>query len=436
MLEKPGLYARVAAYTILLIWNEVKFLLNTAIIRKRAAWFGPAAPEERTRNIVIIGASFAGHYAVRLIANSLPPNSPFRVIVIEPSSHFVFTWVLPRFCVAKGHAHKAFIPYGGNIEGVPEGAVRWIQDRVVAVTKDSVQLKNSDEQIPYEYLIVATGSGVKDGLPSRVHETEKAEGVKRIQEMTQSIEKANKLVVVGGGAAGVEVATDAKSVYPNKSVTLIHSRSALMHRFGPGLQKAALEGMQKLGGDVILEDRLVSHDTEAGTVTLQSGKVLECDFLINCTGQKPHSELIAQLSPSCISETGHIKIKPTLQIADDAYPNIYACGEVADTKTPNPNARSASRQAWVVAANILKLVQGKKPTEKYENFWADGLIKLTLGLDRSVTHFGDGMAELLFESVEKDEELMAAVCWSRMGKKPYEDDYLNTSEPKRDAESV
>jgi NADH dehydrogenase FAD-containing subunit len=280
MLEKPGLYARVAAYTVLLIWNEVKFLLNTAIIRKKAAWFGPAVPEERTRNIVIIGASFAGHYAVRLIANSLPPNSPFRVIVIEPSSHFVFTWVLPRFCVAKGHAHKAFIPYGGNIEGVPEGAVRWIQDKAVAVTKDSVQLKNSDEQIPYEYLIVATGSGVKDGLPSRVHETEKAEGVKRVQEMQQNIEKANKLVVVGGGAAGVEVATDAKSVYPNKSVTLVHSRSALMHRFGPGLQKAALEGMQKLGGDVILEDRLVGHDAEAGTVTLQSGKVLECDFLV------------------------------------------------------------------------------------------------------------------------------------------------------------
>jgi NADH dehydrogenase FAD-containing subunit len=113
---------------------------------------------------------------------------------------------------------------------------------------------------------------------------------------------------------------------------------------------------------------------------MKVGNLLTGDCQINCTGQKPHSELIAQLSPSCISETGHIKIKPTLQIADDAYPNIYVCGEVADTKTPNPNARSASRQAWVVAANILKLVQGKKPTEKYENFWADGLIKLTLGL--------------------------------------------------------
>lgn len=53
-----------------------------------------------------------------------------------------------------------------------------------------------------------------------------------------------------------------------------------------------------------------------------------------------------------------------------------------------------------------------------------------------MTHFGDGKAELLFESVEKDEELMAAVCWSRMGKKPYEDDYLNKSETKPDVESV
>lgn len=51
-----------------------------------------------------------------------------------------------------------------------------------------------------------------------------------------------------------------------------------------------------------------------------------------------------------------------------------------------------------------------------------------------MTHFGDGKAELLFESVEKDEELMAAVCWSRMGKKPYEDDYLNKPELKPEVE--
>lgn len=101
---------------------------------------------------------------------------------------------------------------------------------------------------------------------------------------------------------------------------------------------------------------------------------------MNCTGQRPLSDVIATLSPTSISSTGHIKVKPSLQIADDSLPNIYTCGDVADTNTPNPNSRSAMRQATIVADNILRAVAGKNPSYVYENKWADGVIKLTLGL--------------------------------------------------------
>lgn len=101
---------------------------------------------------------------------------------------------------------------------------------------------------------------------------------------------------------------------------------------------------------------------------------------MNCTGQRPLSDVIASLSPNSISSTGHIKVNPTLQIADDSLPNVYTCGDVAETRTPNPNSRSAMRQATVVADNILLAVSGKQPRYTYENYWADGVIKLTLGL--------------------------------------------------------
>ena len=35
---------------------------------------------------------------------------------------------------------------------------------------------------------------------------------------------------------------------------------------------------------------------------------------------------------------------------------------------------------------------------------------------------GDGKSELLWESKEKDEALMAAQCWWRLGQKAFEDD--------------
>lgn len=101
---------------------------------------------------------------------------------------------------------------------------------------------------------------------------------------------------------------------------------------------------------------------------------------MNCAGQRPLSDVIANLSPNSISSTGHIKVKPTLQIDDDSLPNVYTCGDVADTKTPNPNSRSGTRQATVVAENIVLAAAGKKPRHIYKNQWVDGIIKLTLGL--------------------------------------------------------
>jgi hypothetical protein len=99
--------------------------------------------------------------------------------------------------------------------------------------------------------------------------------------MQSGIKSAKSVVIVGGGAAGVEVATDAKDLYPEKKVTIVHSRDALMHRFGKELQEEALEGMKKLGVEVILGERVVAEDAVAGTVTLRSGKVLECDKFVS-----------------------------------------------------------------------------------------------------------------------------------------------------------
>ncbi|KAL7910675.1 hypothetical protein GGI35DRAFT_478096 [Trichoderma velutinum] len=435
MLEKAKLYSKVAGFALVVLWVELRLALRAAIVRRQASWFGSSGAEERTRNIVIVGASFAGYRVAQIVAKNLPPRSPYRVVVIEPNSHFQFTWVLPRFCVVQGHEHKAFIPYGGYLRGAIEGSFRWVKDKVTDIDRTAVKLQDSGEVIPYDFLVIATGAGVKDGLPSRVNATEKIEGIKLLQGMQKGIESANTVVVVGGGAAGVEVATDAKNLYPEKDIILVHSRSAVMHRFGKGLQKAAREGLERLGVELVLEDRVVDEDAASRVVTLKSGRKITYDFFMNCAGQRPLSDVIANLSPNSISSTGHIKVKPTLQIDDDSLPNVYTCGDVAETRTPNPNSRSASRQATVVADNILLAAAGKKPRHIYENYWVDGIIKLTLGLDRSVTHLGDGISELLFSGKETDEALMSAMCWSRMGEKPFEDKYMDEHAAEMEADS-
>ncbi|KAI3325355.1 FAD/NAD(P)-binding domain-containing protein [Xylariaceae sp. AK1471] len=378
--------------------------------------------ELKQRNIVIVGASMAGYHAAKTIAESLLPDSPYRVVVVEPHDHFHFTWVLPRFSVVEGHEHKAFIPYGPHLRNIPDGVLTWVQGRAVRITRDSVQL-SSGEEISYAFLVVATGAGATDVLPSRVDADEKAEGIMKLRDIQMKIREADNLVVVGGGAAGVELATDAKSQYPDKTVVLVHSRENVMHRFGPELQKAAMEGLKGLGIEVITGDRLIREDKERGVVILKSGREIECNFMVNCAGQKPNSQLIAELSPKSITATGRVLVKPTMQIKDDSLPNVYVCGDVAETHTPNPNSRTARGQATIAADNVILAIDGHEPNNKYEPQWLEGLIKLTLGLDKSVTHVGDfSGTELLFPAKEKDIALMSRGAWRHMGATPFQEE--------------
>lgn len=286
MLQQATLVAKLIGYTVVLVWGELRRAFVAALVRRRAHWCGATSAAHRTRNIVVVGASFAGCHVARLVARSLPPTSPYRVVVVEPNSHFHFTWVLPRFCVVRGHENKAFIPYAGVAAGAPDGVLRWIAGRAEGVSPVSVTVSGGEE-VPYDVLVVATGSRVDGGLPSRVNCTDRDEAARRMRAMQDRIEAAATVVVVGGGAAGVEVATDAKDLYPDKMVILVHSRSAVMHRFGSKLQAAAQQGLERLGVHVVLEERLVAHDAAAKTVTLRSGREIACDLVASPPAAAP-----------------------------------------------------------------------------------------------------------------------------------------------------
>ena len=170
MFKKPILIGRVLAFTLAYLFNNLsrdtalrlrhlrfRILPSTSSSKARPAGIGEESTDkddEEYCNVVVIGALFAGYEAARVLAKSLPlipgPRR-WRLVVVEPHSHFHFTWVLPRFCVVGEHEHKAFIPYGGYIGGASHDRLRWVQDRAVGVTRRAVQLQ-SGEEIPYDEL--------------------------------------------------------------------------------------------------------------------------------------------------------------------------------------------------------------------------------------------------------------------------------------------
>ena len=310
-LQRAWLWLQLAVYIIQ--QQAIKGIHRK--LRNRLLPSPPPLPDGQTRNVVVIGASFAGYEAANVLLSAIAPG--YKLVVVEPRSHFHWTWVLPRFCVVPGHYQKTFIPYGGHLPKNKQGQLEWIRGRAVKLARDKVTVKKArdaadegegegekraaekedkeeEHEIAYEYLVIATGSVSKEqagtddvaGLPARLLDDERADGVERMKRMHDKIRKANNIVVVGGGAAGVELATDAASYFAGeddaarKKVTLVHSRDAPMHRYEKRLQKAAMESMEKLGVEVILGDRLVGEE-QNGEVTMRSGRKVECDMLVS-----------------------------------------------------------------------------------------------------------------------------------------------------------
>jgi len=118
------------------------------------------------------------------------------------------------------------------------------------------------------------------------------------------------------------------------------------------------------------------------TISLQNGSTLTADAVIMATGQTPNTQFLSALSASwqdslINQKNGFIRVRPTLQFQDTAYPHLFAVGDIADSGA-HKAARPGAAQAQVVAKNILALVEEREPVEKIEV--SPPGIHLTLGL--------------------------------------------------------
>ena len=101
------------------------------------------------------------------------------------------------------------------------------------------------------------------------------------------------VIVVGGGPAGIITALTTKSVYPEKSVCLIKEIGDsvipcaipyMMHTMSDPKQNVMGNQPLENAGIKIIVGKVVSFDTKARTVTLESGEVLSYERLVLATG--------------------------------------------------------------------------------------------------------------------------------------------------------
>ncbi|KAM0354869.1 hypothetical protein ACHAPU_000705 [Fusarium lateritium] len=357
-------------------------------------------------NVVVVGGSFAGSVIAQRLAHMLP--SGYRVVLIEKNTHFNYLFSFPRNAVFTGREHHAFIPYDNIAAGAPEGVFHQICDEVTDVTDEDI-ITLDGLSVAYDYLVISTGA--EQPAPARLHATSKDNAIGELRGFQQRITNADRIAVIGGGAVGIELATEIKARHPDKDVTLIHSGQQLLPRFGPKLHDHVLAALQSQGIEVLLGER-PTFSSNAGQIVEETilafanGETRKFDLVIPCIGQRPRSDLLKSYSPKSIAHNGEIKVKPTLQVDNlsSARQNIFAVGDVAQSGGVK-QGRAAHMQAEIAVQNILRLIKTGSANKKYVPHWFENTLQLTLGKKSSVMYVQKGDYEFLKETKGAEEDV-------------------------------
>ena len=138
-----------------------------------------------------------------------------------------------------------------------------------------------------------------------------------MQDTLDKTKNAKRVLIVGGGAVGVEVAGELATYCPDKRITLIASTDRLLSRMSEKFSTAALNILKSKNVDVILNDRIDLKNVENFKTTklkTQNGKEIEFDAYFVCIGGKPCTEIVKQSFPEWVDADGFVKVNGNMNV--------------------------------------------------------------------------------------------------------------------------
>jgi 3-phenylpropionate/trans-cinnamate dioxygenase ferredoxin reductase component len=228
--------------------------------------------------------------------------------------------------------------------------------------------------IQYSRLLLCTGSRVRPlsgihHLPRGVHY------LRTLQDscnLARDLVPGRKLVAIGGGFIGLEVASSA--VTRGLTVTVVERANSLLDRVLPEAIASKIESLYRGNNvDVRLSSTVVGlHGMEhIEAVELANGSVIPADVVVIGIGAIPNTDLASSAGAATMDG---ILVN---EYGESTVPYIYAAGDV--TNHPNPILKRRLRlESWQNAQNqamsVAQTILGKKTSySEVPWFWSDQL---------------------------------------------------------------
>lgn len=287
--------------------------------------------------VVIVGAGLAGaRCAETLRAGGY--DDPVTVVGGERVAPYERPALSKQFLAGEKAGHEILLrPSGWWAE---HDIDLRLGEPVERVDLDRKVVEIHGQELPWSNLVIATGARARR-LPGVG-----CEGVHVLRTLgdavalRSSIRPGTKLVVVGAGFVGAEVASTAAGL--GAHVTILEAETAPLARVaGAEVGLTLAERWRKQ--EVVVRLGIRIQSVAPGRVELEGGDVVPFDALLVAVGAEPASELL-----------GHSGGIPTDACGRTEHPGVFACGDVAVFGGRRvEHWTSASGQAAAVAATIL-----------------------------------------------------------------------------------
>lgn len=364
--------------------------------------------KEDKKRVVIVGGGFGG----LKLANKLK-KSGFQVVLIDKNNYHQFPPLIYQVASAGMEPTSISFPFRKIFQHRKDFYFRMAEVRAVFPEKNMIQ--TSIGKAEYDYLVLAAGTTTN--FFGNKHIEEEAMPMKTVSEamglrnaILANLERALtcsdkqeqqsllNVVIVGGGATGVEVAgvlsEMKKFVLPNDypdmpasmmNIYLIEAGPRLLSGMSEESSEHAEKFLHEMGVNILLNNRVVDYQDHK--VMLEDGSEISTRTFIWVSGVT--GVTFGNMSPAVIGHGGRIKVDAFNRV--EGLSNVFAIGDqciqVTDKDYPKGHpqlAQVAIQQGKLLAENLVRLEKGQEMQPfHYRNLGS----MATVGRNRAVAEF-------------------------------------------------
>jgi NADH dehydrogenase len=326
--------------------------------------------------VLVLGCGFAGLWAAQALR-----HAPVEVTVLDRTNHHLFTPLLYQVAMAGLSAPSIAGPIRHILASQRNATVLLGEARTIDGNEKSVLLDDGG-RIPYDYLIVGTGSthsyfGHDDWAPY-------APGLKTLDDALEirrrvllAFERAERqedpaeraawltFVIIGGGATGVELAGTCAEIArhtlrgefrrmdPRSArVVLIEGTDRVLPPYPSDLSEKAKLQLERLGVTVWTGRLVTGVDAEG--VSLGAEK-LSARTVVWAAGVA--ASPLGRSLGAPLDRAGRVQVNPDLSVP--GHPEIFVAGDLAVVPGVPGIAPAAKQMGTHAARNIINSIRGR-----------------------------------------------------------------------------